>query len=188
MRRRGLAMIGVPLIVVALAVVYVGSVSMSGRRDVDPVALLLPETVDSGTAFGAGRSTATTDEPGHGAAANQTRKWQFAAGGGELTQRVRRYARPLNAEHHYLADHPKDEYERGFHEKDASDQYDSPHADRSTTFCGAGSPSGCRNWIYWARYGQYLVQLEFAVADTDVPVDAFAAFLKRLDAHVAAAS
>jgi hypothetical protein len=185
-KRRGRARIVVPLILLALVAAYLGAVTLSGRRDVSPAALLLPETVAT-SPLGAGRAGAATPRPGGGAMAGVSRTWSFASGG-KATQLAHRYVRPLNAEYHYVLDHPKDEYERGFEERDASDQYDSPHADRSTIFCATGSRTGCRDWIYWGRYGQYLVRLDLGRADADIPIDDFVAFLKTLDARIAAAS
>lgn len=186
-KRSRLLTIGIPFALVALAAIYVGSVSLSARADTDGRTLLLPENLATNTALGAGKARATSKQPGFGAASSWSRTWSLA-GGAVLTQQVRRYGQPGNAEFRYLVDHPKDEYERGFEEKDASDRYDSPHADRSTLFCATGSRTGCRNWIYWARYGQYLVQLELGVADRDVPVETFAAVLKVLDGHIGPAS
>jgi hypothetical protein len=52
----------------------------------------------------------------------------------------------------------------------------------------AADRTGCKIWVYWARYGQYDVSLDYTSIDAPVPPDQFATHVQALDRHPAAAS
>ncbi|NEE03984.1 hypothetical protein [Phytoactinopolyspora halotolerans] len=96
------------------------------------------------------------------------RIWSKVDGGGRLDQTVFLYSNPVWAEGQYWLSQPRwahsDDYPSF---NSATDPYDSADADRSQMVCAAGSTESCQIWFYWARYGQYLVQIQYVGENID---------------------
>lgn len=62
--------------------------------------------------------------------------------------------------------------------------YHSKLADQQQVVCGMGTPSSCQIWFYWARYGQYLLQVSSYTPGEGMDVVMFAQIVRIVDTHV----
>jgi hypothetical protein len=57
-------------------------------------------------------------------------------------------------------------------------------ADAELAACGIGRPDSCAFWIYRARYGQYLLNIEFWAPNRGMSSEVFLRVVKEIDEHL----
>lgn len=62
--------------------------------------------------------------------------------------------------------------------------YHSPYANQEHVVCGIGMPRDCSVWFYWARYGQYLMEVRFFAPNRGISEELFAEIVAEFDASV----
>lgn len=62
--------------------------------------------------------------------------------------------------------------------------YESNVADRELVICAEGIPSECNIWLYRARYGQYMVLIEFRAFPYGSDENLFAQLVEQVDKHI----
>jgi hypothetical protein len=62
--------------------------------------------------------------------------------------------------------------------------YKSSAADRELVVCAEGTPNRCDIWLYRARYGQYILLVEFDTRPIGSNADAFAQIVALIDGHI----
>jgi hypothetical protein len=63
-------------------------------------------------------------------------------------------------------------------------QYESPFADQEHVVCAMGSPNSCQLWFYWARYGQYVLEVRFFAANQGMNAELFTQIVVQIDSAV----
>lgn len=140
------------------------SIATTSRATSDAQLLVLPErTLPGGPALSSALAV-TSDESGAGKA---TKVW--SQGSDRIVEVVHRFENPLLAQWYFRRSDPV----HNLH-YDHPGEISKPQALRGTNadsihlFCGAtgdaplSSPlSNCATWVYWARYGQYVVELSW---------------------------
>jgi hypothetical protein len=92
-----------------------------------------------------------------------------------LEQAIQRLANVSDARSVYRREDPKS-YDEDYPLRiDASDQYRSVSANESHVYClgSKGSEAACSVWAYWARYGQYILRLDYVAGLTPSTSDTF---------------
>jgi hypothetical protein len=119
------------------------------------------------------------------AAANLARRWSANGRTPELTQAVYRHRSPADAERSRRADDPADAIAKKFDGSPVvADSRLRLSASTATISCAAADRAGCKIWVYWARYGQYDVALDYTSIDAPVPLARFEAHVHALDQHL----
>lgn len=62
--------------------------------------------------------------------------------------------------------------------------YESPHADQEHLVCAMGSPEACQLWIYWARYGQYILDVALFAPNEGMSEQVFSEIVTQMDEHI----
>ena len=119
-------------------------------------------------------------------APNLVRRWSANGRAPELTQTVYGRRDAAAAEKYWGGYDPAENIARQF-DRNPSDAATPPRlsASRARLSCAAADRDGCKIWVYWARYGQYDVELVYWNIDTAVPRSLFEAHVRALDLHVA---
>jgi hypothetical protein len=109
-------------------------------------------------------------------------------------QQVYHYPNPMKALVHYYIARPEiAEFDNwpNFVIRDAKKNrypqawtYHSPYADQEHVVCGIGMPRGCSAWFYWARYGQYLMEVRFFAPSRGISQELFAEIVAEFDTFV----
>jgi len=60
----------------------------------------------------------------------------------------------------------------------------SKFADAELAACGIGNPGSCAFWIYRARYGQYILNVEFWAPNRGMSSSAFLEVVREVDTHL----
>jgi hypothetical protein len=184
-RRIGWAVVIVVVLVAVLVAGVVTVVRVQSRPEVDTASLLLsgdasPRVTDPGR-WVAERDFEITMEPG--VAHHQVdRVWIGAEPGLKLTHEVLRYGGVPSASWYYVVDDPARELRSdlgGGEEVDAGGAV--RHADAHKLFCGTSDLERCGIWVYWARYGQYAVSLQFAQVGESLSLDEFRGYVSTVD-------
>ncbi len=119
-------------------------------------------------------------------ALNLVRRWSANGRAPELTQAVYRHRNAVAADDAWDSDDPAARIATQF----SSTPSAAPirlrlSASRATLSCAAADRHGCKIWVYWARYGQYDVDLDYTSVDTAVPRSQFEVHVQALDRHLA---
>jgi hypothetical protein len=116
---------------------------------------------------------------------NLVRRWSANGRAPELTQIVYRHRSSADAERSRRADSPADRIAKEFAgSPTAADSRLRLSASHATISCAAADRAGCKIWVYWARYGQYDVGLDYTSVDAPVPLARFEAHVQALDHHL----
>jgi hypothetical protein len=119
-------------------------------------------------------------------APNLVRRWSANGRAPELTQTVYRHRNAAAAEDAWDSDDPAARIAKQFSGTPSAVPIGLRlSASRATLSCAASDRHGCKIWVYWARYGQYDVALEYTSIDTAVPRSRFEAHVQALDQHLA---
>lgn len=62
--------------------------------------------------------------------------------------------------------------------------YRSGFTDQDHIVCAMGTPDGCQIWFYWARYGQYILEVRFFAANQGMNAQMFSTIAAEIDEHV----
>jgi hypothetical protein len=111
-----------------------------------------------------------------GASSNQGRTWTDGGGTAAwpgVAQRVFRYGTTVEAAWRFLISRPEIAWQNKWPNFSMPDRkpyrysthwdYRSRFADQEHVVCGMGVPEDCYLWFYWARYGQYLLEIRLSV-------------------------
>jgi hypothetical protein len=121
-------------------------------------------------------------------ASNLVRRWSAGGRAPELTQTVARYPDAADARRALRADDPAEQAARQFSGRPTrADPGVRLSSSEATVSCAAADRAGCKIWVYWARYGQYTVGLDYTSVDAPVPLGRFAAHVAAVDQHITAA-
>lgn len=129
---------------------------------------------------------------------NLMREW---TDGGEravtprISQHIYRYNNPLKATQQFWLSRPDVAYRHRWpnftsSKHDDFEQYPSNWdsksslADKENLVCAMGSPKNCQVWYYWARYGQYLLSVEFFAPNQGIDAALFFQIVTQIDAYV----
>ena len=176
----------VTLVVVASVIaLYVVPVMITGRASVSTPELLVPSAGDGGHAS-VWEVVRDNEEPKLGhfhANSGFERVWDRdgSRDTGRLIQAAHVYDGPLRADLQYALSNPR---LHGYPTYNTIDAGDGLGADRSVVACvGGGDSSGCGSWLYWARYGQYIVLLR--LIEVGITGDEFLSLVDVVDEHIA---
>ncbi|WP_116042744.1 hypothetical protein [Amycolatopsis palatopharyngis] len=102
----------------------------------------------------------------------------------QIAQAVYRFSSSLVADIRYWLAQPshRTDYPAFAYPDEA---YQSAVADRSQTVCATGSLEKCQIWFYWARYGQFIVQLHYINTDWASTAE-FRQYVEHIDQYVGA--
>jgi hypothetical protein len=103
------------------------------------------------------------------------RSWRLSDRSGGLEQEIFKFSSPARARQFFNRYDPRS-YDEDFPlVLDASGRYQSSSADESHAYClgGKGSEASCSLWAYWARYGQYILRLDYVAGLTPSTSDTF---------------
>ena len=128
---------------------------------------------------------------------HKRRTWISGDDQSGLEQAIQRLANLGDAHSVYRREDPKS-YDEDYPLRiDASDQYRSGSANESHLYClgTRGSEAACSVWAYWARYGQYILRLDYvaglepSTADTfvleaGIGLDKFLEYVQAFDHQV----
>jgi hypothetical protein len=111
-----------------------------------------------------------------------------------ITQRVFQYNSPIRAVLQYHLSRPEAAY-RGewpnFTFEDLASrrypqlwEYQNDNADQTHVVCAMGDSDACQLWYYWARYGQYLISIQFFAPNAGIDAESFAKMVHEIDARI----
>jgi len=111
--------------------------------------------------------------------------WLGSDRGPVLVQTLHRYAGPLSAEYHYRLSGPGQAFRDDYPAYSGpAERFSSRHADRTQVVCAAIDPGRpCQIWFYWARYGQYSMQLRYQ-GNPKIDGTTFLRYVRYFDDHV----
>lgn len=200
----GLSLVGV-LLCLGLFLVWV---SLPSRPDV-PLAELVVVNPDFPTTWNSDRvsadvvwqenQTLVDEKPASvfRASASMTRVWAAQPGPDaipQIFQRVLRYDSSIEATWYFYGSRPEQAYandwpnfapEANEHDRYPTDwNYQSRHAHQEHVACAMGAPDNCQLWYYWARYGQYLLQVQFFAPNLGADTLTFAQVVAEVDSYV----
>ena len=112
----------------------------------------------------------------------------------QISQSLFQYDNQIAAEMHYWLSQPEIAYgddwpnftflDRYSNRYPSDWSYHSRFADREHVVCAMGAPESCQMWYYWARYGQYILQVEFFAPNQGMDTVPFAQVVEQLDTFV----
>lgn len=111
----------------------------------------------------------------------------------KLIQHVFYYDNPIRAaiqywlsrpERAYYAEWPNFEPWGKSQNRYPSDWRFQVHANQQHLVCALGAPDSCQVWIYWARYGQYILELELFSFNQGMDAGTFTTVAKQIDTHM----
>jgi hypothetical protein len=114
-----------------------------------------------------------------------SRRWSAGGRAPELTMTVTERRNAAEAQRSLSRDNPADRMAEQFGGKPS--KAPSTVALRASEWqitCAAGDRSGCKIWVFWARYGQYLVALDYTSIDSPVPLPVFEAHVQAADNRI----
>ena len=125
------------------------------------------------------------------------RSWTTRANVADLVHGVVKFDDVEEARRYFQRDDPRS-YDEDFPLRvDESASYTSSSADESHLYClgQEGTSDACATWVYWGRYGQYVVSVDYHAGvigsrdGTGVPHDGialgeFLSYLRSFDEHV----
>lgn len=109
---------------------------------------------------------------------HRSRSWTTAGRSATLDQAIHRLANGGDAHGVFRREDPRS-YDEDFPLRiDASSRYHSVSAEESRVYCLAPDGSrwslkGCNAWTYWARYGQYVLRLDYTAGLEPAGSDTF---------------
>lgn len=151
--------------VVLVAFAYVVAILSQGRPDIPLSRLLAPSPGGPAEQWVVQVDHVTSRFGDLGTATNVERIWSpKGAHSPTIHETVFRYGNPLSARLQYARFQPsrRDQYPDV---KEGRRGYQSKSADDSQTVCGTGDTNHCQIWLYWARYGQYILQIAYIADD-----------------------
>jgi hypothetical protein len=126
------------------------------------------------------------------------RSWEVSDYSGGLEQEIFKFDNTADARRNFRRDDPRS-YDEDFPLRvDASEEFSSVSADESRVYCLGlqGSSEACSVWAHWARYGQYVMRLNYVAGLQDnsgndtfvlqpgIGLDRFLGYVRAFDEHV----
>ncbi len=104
-----------------------------------------------------------------------------------ICQGVFLYNSPLEAELRYWLSRPELAYDNKWPDFVYPSEwtYQSDLAHQEHVVCAMGRPDDCQVWFYWARYGQYILEIEFVAFKGGTRSGLFAQIVQQIDMHMA---
>jgi hypothetical protein len=124
-----------------------------------------------------------TPEPAVDAGAGSlSRRWSARGRAPELAQTVTEHSSAADARRSLRRDNPAGRIAAEFGGKPSKAAsrlaLDAPEWEIT---CAASDRDGCKIWVYWARYGQYVVALDYTSVGSAVPLERFEAHVEAVD-------
>jgi len=114
-----------------------------------------------------------------------SRRWSADGRAPELTQTVTEHRSAADAQRSLRRDNPADHIAAQFGGKPSkAPSHLKIDASESEIICAASDRAGCKIWIFWARYGQYVITLDYTSIDSPVPLERFEAHIKAVDSRL----
>ena len=111
-----------------------------------------------------------------------------------LAEHIFQYKNPVTAMLHYWLSRPEIAYRNDWPNfTDLENQqalypinwrFDNSHADQENIVCAMGVPTSCQTLYYWARYGQYILLVEFFAPNEGIDVLTFQKIVERMDFYI----
>jgi hypothetical protein len=125
---------------------------------------------------------------------NIGKSWTNADTSIVVSHRIYHYPSPLRAMIQYYLSRPEVAYgnnwpnfairENRINRYPDAWVYQSHFADQELVVCAMGPPEECQIWFYWARYGQYLMQVRFFAPNRGISAELFAQIVAQFDPYV----
>ena len=151
------------------------------RPAVPLASLLLPSTMSGVPGDPPQWTEERTSSTGTG---SLTRHWSAGGRAPELGQTVTWHNSAAEAQRSLRRDNPAGRIAAQFDDKPSkAPSHMALDASEWEITCAANDRDGCKIWVYWARYGQYVVALDYTSIDSPVPLERFEANVKTVDSR-----
>jgi hypothetical protein len=170
--RRWIALVMSLVLFPALGLWYVTAVA-SSRREVKPIAEVIAALKVRPGSVVPGWESHSRDDPG-----KSTVVWSSEKGERFLVS-LTSFPSPLKAEIHYLLHDPTASQANDFDSHPVgADIPTVGQPDQDEGWCVIGDLSRCFSWLFWARYGQYILRVEAFATSFPLGFEAFASNVK----------
>lgn len=194
------------LIILIILVIFLTSLLLDKKTTLEPEYLLIndpswPTEWSTGEIPISSLNWEQTDhemrskKPAFDAESSAKRVWSNTSSSISIVQEVFQYNSPLKSSFQYWISRPETVYTNKWpnfsnptHKNQRYPRSDfslSSSADQSYPVCAMGTPDDCQLWYYWARYGQYLINVSFFAPNSGIDKYLFGDVVEDVDLFIA---